>query len=154
MPSRASHVSVITVHIPLQLKLEAVDMIGVDRELPHIPNVVFQEAMKWLCLKGRNDTGTGNFFPLPEGQGCDSDGEYAFLYVNDTPISLGGDPVTALRCQVHYECLVNGKNPINCRTLKSLWRSTQTLHEVCIALHFDTESTHETLGHSRDCEAV
>jgi hypothetical protein len=152
MPSRASHLSIITVHIPMQLKVEAADMIGINRELPHIPTPILEEALAWLCPAGRNDTGTGNFSPLPEGEGCDLAGEYAFVYVNDVPISRGGDPVTAARCKVHHACLVYGKNPINCRTIRSWRKSCQSLHEVCIALHNDTESNHETLGHSCDCE--
>jgi hypothetical protein len=132
----------------LMLFLFASPQVGVSRELPHLPNILFIEAKEWLDEAGSDMTGTGNFY---DGHVDHSDEDYQFVYVNKIPLSRGGVPVTAQRSKVHQDCLAHGRLPRNVRTLVAFEKNCLSLYEVCIAIHIDTDTNHELMGHSCDC---
>jgi len=59
--------------------------------------------------------------------------------------------VTQARCEVHRNCLAHGVAPRNVRTLAGFEKACLSLYEVCIAIHLDTDTNHELMGHSCDC---
>ena len=146
LPRGSSHVNAIKFYYPKAMKIDAGKNTGpITRVLPHTPTVIYQEAMKYTVGEGSNLEGKGNMFIVS------SDTDFSFIYSNRVPLIKGGLPVTAERCEVHYQCLVHGINPRNVRTVPAWEKACLSLVEVCISHDVATESNHETEGHSCDC---